>query len=665
MKFIITLSLFLCALFALGQSSSKVLTFDKTDNKASFTYGGQHKIITMEFDSEGNLFIFGEFNEEINLSINENNPVILSAWQDTNQYESGVSLFIAKYNSNFELLGYNQIQIYPNSRGNQIDWYGTIGTGLAKFSKTGNLFITTESFSDLDTLYLSRDKKILAPNANQHILKFKTNCELDWIKKLPDDLYLSYLDVKDNPNEIILSGQQSGNADFNPNVNSEYKIPNYRPNLSRYVPTAFISIYDWSFNFKKAASLSKNWSTGYALDNKNGGYYFIVNAAVGADIIPKDSSGYTNINITDGLVVDENTDIIFNLGNDLSVKKGLITSQDINWDNGSSFCPAKVDNSGKLYVPFYYEKDSVYFFHRDNPKNRLILSPNTIRNTRNIGIACFDSLHYANTFDNIQWINTYGGYNQYMSINDLEIDDNNNVWFSGNGSDEIGKDEYEYWSVDFNPDPDSSNYVAYYSGNITNCDYTAQNYKYKEGYSNYICKVDSKGKLDFIGGIYSPNGSSSITDIASGPNTIVYGGNLIGSSWFNSPSKGARIDRSINGYTRPLIPVNVDSKDGSVIYIAKYKDFKATTLSTIKREPSKFKIYPNPAVNMITIKPISNINKLLSSYQIIDINGRFIQSGNINGNQISLKPRIKSGTYIIQIMATNNELYGSSTLIID
>ena len=68
---------------------------------------------------------------------------------------------------------------------------------------------------------------------------------------------------------------------------------------------------------------------------------------------------------------------------------------------------------------------------------------------------------------------------------------------------------------------------------------------------------------------------------------------------------------------------------------------------------------------MITIKPISNINKLLSSYQIIDINGRFIQSGNINGNQISLKPRIKSGTYIIQIMATNNELYGSSTLIID
>ncbi len=96
MKFIITLSLFLCALFALGQSSSKVLTFDKTDNKASFTYGGQYKIITMEFDSEGNLFIFGEFNEEINLSINENNPVILSAWQDTNQYESGVSLFIAK-----------------------------------------------------------------------------------------------------------------------------------------------------------------------------------------------------------------------------------------------------------------------------------------------------------------------------------------------------------------------------------------------------------------------------------------------------------------------------------------------------------------------------------------------------------------------------------------
>ena len=643
-----------------GQSTSQVLTFDKTTNKASIASGG-HRIIEMDFDSSGNLFIFGEFNEEINLTLNSDDPVILSCWQDSEYYSSGRSLFLAKYNSQFDLLAFNQISLNTNyTRGNDIP---SDIHGLVKFSKNGNCFIITESLY-ADQIYLYGEKKVLVPNADQHILRFNSSLQLDWVKQIPDELSILNFDIREDPNEIILSGIQSGNADFDPDPNDQYKIPNYQPNFSRYIRAAFISVYDWDFDFTKAASLSGSGeSSGFALDNKNGGYYFIVRANHNADVTLKDSSGF--IGVTDGLVINNVEQIIYNLNNDFSLKSAKLTNAfDLtflrkSYGNGSLL--AKVDNLGKLYMAFGYSKDSLLFWHADNPNNTLVFSPKTItNNTRNIGIVCLN-----NNNNKIEWINTYGGYNQKMTINDLKLDEKKNLWFSGSGSDEIGKDEYGYWSIDFNPDPDSSNYVAYYNGQVPSCDYKSQYLKYYEGYSNFLCRVDSNGQFGFAGGIYSANGkgSSSILHIATGPDGTLYGGNLSGQSGFNRPSKGARFSNSNADSTRPLIAVNVGGEDGSKIYIAKYQNFDNQTLNYTQPNNACINIFPNPVTNTIYVDGLNTtLNKKLY-YKIFNLTGSIVQSGEIKNKEIRLNKGVKTGQYLTQILSFNNELLKSSIII--
>lgn len=643
-----------------GQSTSQVLTFDKTTNKANIS-SGRHRIIEMDFDSAGNLFVFGEFNEEINLTLNSDDPVILSCWQDSNNYESGGSLFLAKYNSRFDLIAYNQISLNTNfTRGNDIDWDNT--NGFVKFSKNGNCFIITKSLY-ADQIYLRGDKKVLVPNAEQHILKFNPSLTLDWVKQIPEGLFILDFDIRENPNELILSGQQSGNADFDPDPKDQYKIPNYQPdNFPKYTRAAFISVYDWEFDFSKAASLSgKGVSFGFALSNKNNGYYFVVSANHFADIILKDSSGY--IGVTGGTIINKQEKIIFNLNNDFSLKSGKFTNTfDIDFFHqkpfGRSGLNAIVDNLGKLYLAFSFSKDSVYFWSADNTNNTLILSPNTIRNnTMNVGMVCLNN--------NIEWINIYGGYNQKMTINDLKLDEEKNLWFSGSGSDEIGKDEYGYWSIDFNPNPDSSNYVAYYNGQVPSCDYKSQYYKYYEGYSNFLCRVDSNGQFGFAGGIYSANGigSSSILNIATGPNGTLYGGNLSGQSRFNRPSKGARFSNSNADSTRPLIAVNVDGVDGAKMYIAKYQSFDNQKLNHSQPNNININIFPNPVQNTIYIEGLKTTPNEKMYYQIFNLTGSIVQSGEIKNNAIRLNKGVKTGQYLVQILSVNNELLKSSFII--
>ena len=113
---ILFLSLLCNTINIYGQSASRVFTFDKTKNKAKIKQGS-HVILDFQHNKKGELIIVGLFNEEIDIDILEGKDRILSSWDDTLNYWSGASIFIAKYNEDFELIKFNKISRFDNLNG--------------------------------------------------------------------------------------------------------------------------------------------------------------------------------------------------------------------------------------------------------------------------------------------------------------------------------------------------------------------------------------------------------------------------------------------------------------------------------------------------------------------------------------------------------------------
>ncbi len=73
------------------------------------------------------------------------------------------------------------------------------------------------------------------------------------------------------------------------------------------------------------------------------------------------------------------------------------------------------------------------------------------------------------------------------------------------------------------------------------------------------------------------------------------------------------------------------------------------------------RVFPNPATSRINIEQPDQSLKI-KSYNIIDLYGRSIKHGELDANSIEVYD-IKAGLYIIQIIASNNELISKKIFI--
>lgn len=95
------------------------------------------------------------------------------------------------------------------------------------------------------------------------------------------------------------------------------------------------------------------------------------------------------------------------------------------------------------------------------------------------------------------------------------------------------------------------------------------------------------------------------------------------------------------GASTPYVRV---SAIGNIFYALNKVTLAANTLSTVDTETTKFKIYPNPAKDILFVRNAS----VKSAYTIYDITGRVVLKGNLINGEIKVSS-LSKGVYVISL----------------
>ncbi len=184
--------------------------------------------------------------------------------------------------------------------------------------------------------------------------------------------------------------------------------------------------------------------------------------------------------------------------------------------------------------------------------------------------------------------------------------------------------------------------------------------------------VKITGTLEPFGGIYNYNGiengknkysKESIVDNEIYITNIVLRVNTnVGSAWVledNKPDTGG--DKEVGFYNLNVPDGLLPPTEGWIISLD--PDLSGTmtieinnlALNDINKPKNSFLPYPNPAINDITIKNTINPTETFR-YEIIDMSGRQVKSGEAVFNEKLNVEDMKTGNHILQIIGKNGNI---------